>query len=538
MSEIPVVMPEPKNSGIERGAEALDKIAADVDRQIVDAPGDLPGVVSKAERCIINMDGEPRAYQRGGMVVRIVRRGPTSARKMRVSRADGALAILPFNVPSMIELMTEAAQWVKPSRSKRTDGDKAVRTINASPLAANALLSRGTWGFAHLTALVMGPTLRPDCSVLSRPGYDAQTGLFLNDCGVAFDPVIENPDRETALAALAAVREILEEFPFESEVDEAVAVSMLLTGLVRASLSGAPLFGTSATVMGSGKTLLGQCVSLLASGLPAAVVTPPKDAKDEQKVFFTIFMEGGDLVVLIDNYERQLASDFLCAVLTAESVKDRVLGASKTATASTAATIIVSGNNLQVAGDLVSRTLICHLDPKTDHPEHRRCSRDLMNWIPENRGRLVPAALTFLRGYLASGERPEIEPWQRFPEWDALVRNAIVWANLPDPLLALRKGEASDPRRIEHQAVMEAWREEFGECASTVREAIKAASSRALIGDYRLQDALLDIAAERGEINMRKLGRWLGKMRGRLQGGLRIERGNLHCGIQTWRVIK
>jgi hypothetical protein len=85
---------------------------------------------------------------------------------------------------------------------------------------------------------------------------------------------------------------------------------------------------------------------------------------------------------------------------------------------------------------------------------------------------------------------------------------------------------------------MEAWHAEFADRAVTVREAIKAASSRALMDDHRLQDALLDVAAERGEINMRKLGRWLGKTRGRMQGGFRIERGNLHCGIQTWRVVK
>ncbi len=525
------------DSGVERGAEFLDGLRADRP-DIVDIPGELHESVSKGEDAILRLPGDPRIYQRGGMLVRVVKRGPTSARKMKVNRAAGALAILPVDVPHMIELLTEAARWLKPMRGKKAPAEDAVRATNAPPLAAAALISRGIWKYPHLTAIAMGPTLRPDDSVLDRHGYDAQTGIYLDTGGVTFDPVIENPDRETALRALDSVREILNEFPFGSDVDESVAIAMLLTGPVRLSLPGAPLFGTSATIMGSGKTLLAQCVAQLATGLPAAVVTPAKDAKDEQKVFFTIFMEGGDPVVLIDNYERQLASDFLCAVLTSESVKDRVLGVSKTVTASTAATIIVSGNNLQVAGDLVSRTLLCHLDPKTDHPEHRHCSRDLMSWIPENRGRLVPAVLTFLRGFIASGERPEIEPWQRFPEWDALIRSAIVWAGLPDPLLALRRGEASDPRRLEHQAVMEAWHAEFADRAVTVREAIKAASSRALMDDHRLQDALLDVAAERGEINMRKLGRWLGKTRGRMQGGFRIERGNLHCGIQTWRVVK
>jgi hypothetical protein len=218
-------------------------------------------------------------------------------------------------------------------------------------------------------------------------------------------------------------------------------------------------------------------------------------------------------------------------------MKDRVLGLSKTVVASTAATIVVSGNNLSIAGDLSARTLVCRLDPKTDHPEHRRFTRDLMEYIPKERGRLVPAALTFLRGFLTIEEKPAMEPWQRFPEWDRLIRAAVVWAGLPDPLLALRQGEANDPRRLEHQAVMETWHEAFADKATAVREAVKVAASRALMEDHRLFDALLDVAGERGEINLRKLGRWLAKMNGRIQGGMQIARGSVVCGNQTWKVV-
>lgn len=352
-----------------------------------------------------------------------------------------------------------------------------------------------------------------------------------------FDPILANPDRATALAALEQVLDVLSEFPFASEADRSVAVAAILTGLVRQSLTAAPLFGFSATVMGSGKTYLAHVVSLLATGRLAAVIAPPKDAKEEDKTLFAAMLEGIQILVY-DNVENQLASDLLCAILTSESLSGRVLGTHKNATVSTAVTFIVTGNNLTIAGDLSARSLVSRLDPKSDHPEHRKFSRDLTTWIPAHRGRLVPAALTFLRGYLASGERPTMEPWQRFPDWDNLIRAAILWGNLSDPLLALRQGEASDPRRLEHQAAMEAWHEAFGSDPTPVRTAIKTATGRAGIDDHRLLDALLDVAGERGEVNLRKLGRWLSKVAGRIQSGYRIERGSVSGGSQTWRVLK
>lgn len=352
-----------------------------------------------------------------------------------------------------------------------------------------------------------------------------------------FDPVQHAPDRPTALAALDQVIEVLAEFPFASDADRSVAVAAILTSLTRQSLTAAPLFGFSATVMGSGKTYLAHVMSLLATGRLAAVIAPPKDAKEEDKTLFAALLESV-LILVYDNVEHQLSSDLLCAVLTSESLSGRVLGTSKNATVSTACTFIVTGNNLTIAGDLSARALVCRLDPKSDHPEHRKFSRDLTTWIPEHRGRLVPAALTFLRGYLSSGEKPAMEPWTRFPDWDNLIRAAIVWAGLSDPLLALRQGEAADPRRLEHHALMEAWLDAFGDQPTPVRQAIKTANSHALIDDHRLLDTMLDIAGERGEVNLLRLGRRIAKLAGRIQGGLKIERGSVSGGSQTWRVVK
>lgn len=501
---------------------------------IIYQPGDLPNVIDQAEAAIMALPGEPRIYQRGGALVRIVRRGPTSARNIK--RSAGALAIVPVDVPQLVELMTAAATWLRPTKSK-SDGQEHYRVINAPHEAAAVLIARAAWKFPPLTGVPEAPTLRPDNSVLQLPGHDIATGLYLDVGDAVFEPVSAHPDPASAAAGLEVLVDLLGEFPFASEVDRSVAVAAILTGLVGLILPARPLFGFSATVMGSGKTYLAHVVSLMSTGRPAAVIAPPKDAKEEDKTLFSALLEG-DSILVYDNVEHQLSSDLLCAVLTSPILRGRVLGSSKTAAVSTACTFIATGNNLTIAGDLSARSLVCRLDAKSDHPEHRRFSRDLMQWIPQERGRLVPAALTFLRGFLCSGETPTMEPWQRFPEWDRLIRAALIWAGLPDPLLALRQGEASDPRRLEHQAVMQAWAEAFGDKPTSVRDALKVADSRALVEDYLLRDALLDVAGERGEVNARRLGRWFMKMQGRIQAGLKIERGGVVSGGQTWKVTQ
>ena len=161
-----------------------------------------------------------------------------------------------------------------------------------------------------------------------------------------------------------------------------------------------------------------------------------------------------EYVVVYDNVERQLSSDMLCAILTSETLRGRILGTSKTASVSTACTFIATGNNLTIAGDLSARSLVCRLRPAEARPEHRHFSHDLTATIPARRGELVAAALTFLCGFISSGNQPAMNPWTRFPDWDRMIRAALIWADFPDPLLAVREAENQDPIRLAHAAVM------------------------------------------------------------------------------------
>jgi hypothetical protein len=343
--------------------------------------------------------------------------------------------------------------------------------------------------------------------------------------------------RETAMEQLDQLLEIFDEFPFADDYGRSVALAMVLTALVRHSLPGAPLFGVSATMMGSGKTYLAQIPALLVLGRQVAVIAPARDPKEEGKAIFAFVLDG-HLILLIDNVAHTMQSDTIAALLTSETYMDRILSATKGASVSSAVLIIVTGNGLQFAGDLTSRALTVNLDARTDHPEHRKFSRNLVEWIPANRERLVAAALNFLRAWICTGERHAAEPWARFPEWDHLIRGAILWAGLPDPLFALRAGERADPRRVEHEAVMGHWHAAFGHQPTPVRRAVQEAKALAVSAadDQRFLDALLDVAGERGEVNVKRLGKWMAKLAGRIQGGMQIVQGPPSRGSQTWSI--
>src|SRR5690606_4951259 len=95
--------------------------------------------------------------------------------------------------------------------------------INCPATLAKTILTRVPHGrLARLTGVISTPTIRLDGSLLGAPGYDPDTGLFLDIEGDVFDGVPEHPTREDALAALAELWLPFSEFSFESRADWSV----------------------------------------------------------------------------------------------------------------------------------------------------------------------------------------------------------------------------------------------------------------------------------------------------------------------------
>jgi hypothetical protein len=76
------------------------------------------------------------------------------------------------------------------------------------------LLQRGDWDFPTVRGIINSPTMRPDGSLLTAPGYDTATQLWYKPAsGLELPPIPERPTRAEAEAALKLLTDLLVGFP-------------------------------------------------------------------------------------------------------------------------------------------------------------------------------------------------------------------------------------------------------------------------------------------------------------------------------------
>lgn len=486
--------------------------------------GQLPQMVNQAEETIAKE--KELLYQRSGFVVRVLTNTPSPK---GIRRSQAALVIQGIEIPYLMEMLTEKAAWVK--YSKRED---AWNPSDCPRIVAETYLARGTWKLPILTGIIGSPTLRPDGSLLEKPGYDEDTGLLFYPGFTSFPAIPQYPQKEDALRAVEVFKKVLSGFPFVEEMDFSVAMSAILTVLIRRSIRTAPLHGISAPKMGTGKSLLADTTAMIATGYPCAAMSQADSPDEEKKRLLAVLMEG-DPVVCLDNVERALGSDALCSILTQEVWKERLLGQNKTINVLTSVTFLATGNNLSFHGDLSTRALLCMLDSQCERPEERSFDVNLYKYIPEHRGELVKDALTILRAYHVAGRpKQNIPTFGRFEEWSDLVRSALIWLGLADPGESRRRIEDADPVRANLKALLRNWHTCIKQ-AATLKDVIDIAKNP---GNEAFYDCLMEMAGDKGEINRRELGKQLKKLQDRIEDGLRIKQfGKAMGGIVMWQVF-
>jgi hypothetical protein len=502
--------------------------------------GELHATTTQAESALI-ASGLP-LYQRGDAIVRpIEREVPASHGRTTLSAGLGELT-----APALVDVMCATAEW---ERFDSRAGDW-VR-INPPAQVAQVLLSRvGFWRFPAIKGVITVPTLRPDGSLLIDAGYDAATRLYhVADPSVRLHPAVHAPTRAAAEGALRALSDLLAEFPFSGsnpEVARAVALSALITPVVRGAMPVAPLHAFTAPAAGTGKSYLIDTASLISTGRPCPVTSAAPDEHETEKRLVGMLLTANPLGC-IDNVNDELGGDLLCQAIERPLIALRRLGASDIIEIENAVSLYANGNNLRVRGDMVRRTLVARLDAQVERPELRTFRGDPVATVAANRGRYVSAALVIARAYLAAGSPDKLPPIASFTPWSDIVRSALVWLGCADPAASMADARADDPELGELTEVLSAWAAALGTGRGyTVRDIAGATEERAetVMGeptDFRhpdLRDALARVAGERGEVNTRRLGKWLASREGRIVGGLRLAKlpGLAHGGIPRWSV--
>jgi hypothetical protein len=348
--------------------------------------------------------------------------------------------------------------------------------------------------------------------------------------------VPEHPDKADAAAALTELYRLIATFPFVTPADRSVALAAMLTVLDRRSMSTAPLIGFTAPTAGTGKSLLADLMSVLATGRPMPVLSQGGGEQEFEKRLGASLM-AGDACISIDNCEAPLSGTLLCQALTQDEVDIRVLGLSRNVRTPMNATIFANGNNLEIAGDLTRRCLLCTLDARVERPELREFANDVLADARRRRAELVVAGLTVLRAWhvaRANGECVKLEPFGSFTDWSRRVREPLVWLGAEDPCATVTTVRENDPHDL-LIAVITQWDLHLGTSYQhTAREIITYA-----LGLPEFYSALNSVApAPRGGlVSDTSLGRWLKRVEGKIANDRAILQGTMTKGHRYWKLV-
>jgi hypothetical protein len=518
---------------------------------------DVPTIAIEADEkrvndeAIVALARNPNIYQRGGNLVRVMREeSPLSG----VVRSPAALRIDLVPLPSLREELASCALWTA------VEGLSTTGDLQHPPgWSVKAISARGNWeGIRVLEGVVRSPVLRPDGTVLDVPGYDAATGLLYQP-NAEFPSIKSEPTHADALLARDELLEVASDFPFASEAARSGWVSAVLTLLARFAFAGpAPMFVFDASTAGSGKGLLAQTIPCMAEGHPAAQTPQPENESEERKQI-TAAAIAGERIVFFDNLTRPLGSGALEAVLTTTRWSDRILGESKRFEGDVLTVWMATGNNVAYRSvDTLRRIVPIRLESSEEHPEMRTSFKHpkLLEWVLENRGRLVTAALTMLRAYQVAG-RPDVglTGLGSFEGWSALVRATVVWCDLPDPDTArLATMAFADTEAAALMDFLEGWDEMCKGPAGTPDGCLAASAINELAadeaqarGEYgrlarplkypRLREALATLVPmPHGQLpTVSRLGKKLSSIRGRVVGGKKLDH-TLRRGNNLWKV--
>lgn len=415
--------------------------------------------------------------------------------------------------------------------------------------AVGIFASKHLWHFHELDNIITAPTIAfPEMRLISRPGYDEQSKLFLHVEGEV-EEIDTDPDQAAAKAALETLWQPFRLFPFTDDISRGVFLSAILTACVRQSLPTAPGFLITSPTAGSGKSILGACLGILAGeNYPAVLpMLKGKEKGDEIRKRLLSVGRAGSQVVTLDNLTGSLESDALCSWLTSEQYEDRLLGSSQKLVVSTKLLFLLNGNNVQMVGDLCRRVLVCRIDPGVEKPYKRAfpfCPKEACR---EDRQKMIAAGIQLI--YYANKHMRELsDRTASFELWSDFVRRAVCgWQQgFADPIDSIDLSYSVDSVTQKLATLQEAVAGVFGHDAWTVAELIAFAESNPanaiserLAAHENLKNALEEVAGMRGEINRRVLGRWLEKHADRIINGLALRRaGKTSNKVLRWQVLK
>lgn len=408
----------------------------------------------------------PLLYVRGGRLVRLA------------TDENGALRTDLVTPDALLGIMARVARWMHVSQTK----DGAIKMVNGNPpaLVSRVLCAAAGWDLPVLDGITHGPIFDASGTLHTGTGYNATTRLYHAGAVRLGDTT---PTRGNVAAAVALLTDdLFVDFPLDA-ASRAHAIALAILPFVRPMINGAtPLHLATAPQHRAGKSLLVESALYPALGRTPDMTADQSEEAEWAKVLTTKLLSSPSVVVL-DNLSAELRSPMLATAISEARLTSRILGSNTEVSAPARWVWAATGRNMTLHEELMLRSVLIRLTPKTERPEERTGFKhaNQLEWVAANRDRIVTAIVTIVRNWLENANR---KPYAgrakgRFESWVSTMGGILAAAGIDgflDNERELRSTSAPEADAFRHFVM--AWWESYGSAPVTVsNELFKLAST-------------------------------------------------------------
>lgn len=324
-----------------------------------------------------------------------------------------------------------------------------------------------------LESIIQVPSLRPDGTVIDKPGYDPATGYYLAS-KVRLTHLQPSPTKDNAIRARDFLKTIFGPndanklgFPWHRADEWIVPLALAMTAICRPAVGNVPATAIDASTPGSGKgKIVGLC-SIIATGEEPARSGWPSNPEEQDKTLGG-YAVAAPPIIAFDNVRGAISNQCLENALTTPIYGFRVLGVHEIMMLPFRSIPTFTGNNLSFVGDMIRRIIIGRLEPQTEHPEKLKPEDFripfIERFVRDNRAKIVSAMLTIARSFVLAGMPSQGLRMGSFDSasgglgWIELIGGALAWCDAGDITQFSGKENAEEPEEWAHvRTLLSSW---------------------------------------------------------------------------------
>ena len=400
-------------------------------------PEDLTLLTTRSEKLILAAANEAEYLSFGGVLSQLMdKQIPyTHLIDNAVGDAPKVPILEPIDEYGMRALVERVAVF-------QSSGIGGIKNMAAPLKIIETLIRKKQHAAPIVNGLLTHPIVLMNGEIVATQGLHKQSGLYLHGSTIPGMRKYSQAEAKTALKRLK--RALLEGFEFETKRDATVALSALFTGVVRRILDQAPGYAFLAPIQSSGKTTLARLIHIILTGRDMPVTSFAEQNEDEMEKRMLAMLLSSPAMICFDNITdgTTFHSAVLSRVMTSPTLKQRLLGLSRDAEVPTNVLLVVTGNNLAMGADELTRWLPAYLNPRTARPQERTFKNpDVVQHGLAIRETVLKDVTGIIAGFIAS--MVTMTTASRFARWDRMVRQPIIWAESEDVAQVFRENAAS-----------------------------------------------------------------------------------------------